>query len=415
MWYISAMADTLKPLIFSLLDTPAVGGAEHYLLDQLLHLAKIGHPIAVATNHPQVKTMYLQAFHQAGLDEAAVIDAPYRLDAIGNWKGLIKFFLASPAALWWCWKTLHRLRQHYGQVICYWPGWTDRLLFSPIARQLSCYLVWIEIGPLEPLFRRNFGFPKALHRSVRHTPHQIVTTSDWTKKSMIKTGLLAAEHMTLIYPGLEAVTNFELSDWQKKGKAWLFKHQVHQPVISWVGRLAQENELELLLQALSKISEKPDTTVPSLVVIGDGPERDAYENMAVKLGLSAIVTFTGFVSEEEKRAIVAASQLFVFTRAWDLDGFGMTSIEAMNLAVPTITSRFGPQLEIMADQKEGSVGWYFAPHDSDDLAKMISQVLSLSSSTRTLIGKNGQKLVKAKFSQKRALELVTQVIKQAQF
>lgn len=395
-----------QPVIFSLLDSPAFGGAEQYLWAHLEHLNRQGHPVVVASNNQQVKTIFHARIKQLRLSNFHVIEAPYLLDAIGNWKGLIKFFWALPGALWWCWHQLRHLKKVHNSVICYWAGFTDRLVFSPLAEWLGCRLIWIEIGPLEPTFAKNWGFPRWLYRQVHQLPDHLVTTSLFTKKSMVRAGL-PANQITLIYPNVTWPSTPQRTNWRRQGRAWLAEHRLStKTVVAWVGRLARENELEVLLQAVAQLKQQATLGKIHVVVIGDGPERDYYQHLATHLGIKDHLTWAGFVSETEKYSLLAASDLFVFTRAWELDGFGMTTIEAMSVGLPVITSRFGPQLEVVDGQSNGLL---FTPHTAKSLAKQLKLLATDSQLRRRFSAQNRQTL--HPFLAKASLAKLDQVIK----
>ena len=119
-----------KISIFSILDSPALGGAEQYLLSNLEFLSQQGFNITLATYNQKIKAEYQKKFN--------LINLPYRLDLIGDIKGLIKFFIQAPLAILWLIKVLLKLKNKYQQVIIYTPGFTERLVFSPFL--LSCLL-----------------------------------------------------------------------------------------------------------------------------------------------------------------------------------------------------------------------------------------------------------------------------------
>jgi glycosyltransferase involved in cell wall biosynthesis len=401
-----------KGLIFSILDTPAFGGAEQYLLQQLIFLNQQGYPVAVTTNHQQVAEIYQRAGKEHGLENWQILPGPYRLDAIGNWKGLLKFVVSLPWAMSWFYWQLRQLRRQSptGQVICYFPGFSDRLVFSPIVKWLRQPLIWIEIGPLEPTFTKNWGFPKWLYRRVQHLPDLLVTTSDFTRRSMIKTGQLAAAKITLVYPSITPWSSPQLKKFKTQGQIWRRKHHLQKTLlIGWVGRLARENQLELLLEALARrVSTTSKLKQPlNLVIVGDGPERGFYQEMVTALGLEKFATFTGFVSETEKASIISSCDFFVFTRSWTLDGFGMTTIEAMSLGVPIINPAFGAQVEII---EEGKSGLHFVSNDVADLQKQILK-LANSKTLRLKLGEQGRRRVMAIFQHQLQNKKLLSVIK----
>jgi glycosyltransferase involved in cell wall biosynthesis len=104
--------------------------------------------------------------------------------------------------------------------------------------------------------------------------------------------------------------------------------------------------------------------------------------------------------------MLSASTAFIFPRAWELDGFGMTTIEAMALGVPIVTTNFGPQIEIV---KDGIDGFRYKPHDSNDLAKKLEQIVTLSAAKRNSMKKASLERVKAfadNISHQKMLEII---------
>lgn|GEM_PF-1625302 len=395
-----------QPIIFSLLDTPAFGGAEQYLLAHLFYLSNHGYSVTLATNCAAVKervtkqNQLLRGQKQLGI---SCINAPYRLDAIGNWKGLLKYFAALPWSIFWLIKTVSIHKQD-GQVIALLPGFSDRLSFSPFLRMLGCIVLWIEIGPLEPTFRKNWGFPKVLYRLTQWSAHQFVTTSRFTLQSMISVGKIALQDITLVYPGISPVSPSQLKKYQAAGKLLRQQHQLQKKrIVAFTGRLASENQVELVIQAMAKIlNQCTSQKKPQLLIIGDGPEKEQYQQLVQKLGISNQVTFTGFISETEKFAWLATCDVFVFTRAWSLDGFGMTTIEAMSVKLPVITPAFGPQLEIVTNNLNGV---QFQPNNFHDLAQKISQLLH-QTALRHKLALNGYNHVQQTFNQQQQLKLM---------
>ncbi len=383
-----------RPLIFSLLDTPAFGGAEQYMASNLKYFAEQGFSVVLATNNPKVATEIQKRVKHLPKKSFRIITAPYLLDAIGNWKGLIKFFIAAPTACVWLWRTLSQLKQK-NDVVCVLPGFSDRLLFSPFMKLLKLPVIWIEIGPLEPTFAKNWGFPRLLYRLTQHFPDHFITTSLYTLQSMIRAGQIDKKKITLVYPGTPLFSSSQKAKFAQLGQKWRTqRHLQKETLVAWIGRLAQENQLELLLNAFKEISEKRRDI--KLVVIGDGPEKEHYQIMAYELDILPHVIFTGFVTEQEKYSILATSDVFVFTRSWELDGFGMTTIEAMSLGLPVITPQFGPQQEII---EEGKSGIHFEPNIATNLAEKLKYLIE-HPQKRKMLSKNAEERVEL-FSEKR--------------
>jgi L-malate glycosyltransferase len=113
-----------------------------------------------------------------------------------------------------------------------------------------------------------------------------------------------------------------------------------------VGRLVRRKDYPTLLQAFRGLEE--DT---SLLILGDGPERDNLRRMAQRLGIGDRVELRGFVSEEQKFQILSNSDLFALVSLHE--GFGVVYLEAMYCGLPIIAADEGGQVDLLADGESG--------------------------------------------------------------
>jgi N-acetyl-alpha-D-glucosaminyl L-malate synthase BshA len=98
-----------------------------------------------------------------------------------------------------------------------------------------------------------------------------------------------------------------------------------------------------------------------LILVGDGPERDAIERQAREAGLHGRVIFVG----EERDLVRRLSVSDVFLQPSNQESFGLAALEAMACEVPVIASRVGGLPEIVID---GVTGYACAPDDAEQMA-----------------------------------------------
>lgn len=96
--------------------------------------------------------------------------------------------------------------------------------------------------------------------------------------------------------------------------------------IIFVGRLATEKNIEFLLNAERKMIEKKIFNT-KLLIVGDGPEKEKYINIARKLNIFDKVIFTGKIKQEEIQYYYQCADAFV--TASNSETQGLTVIEAM--------------------------------------------------------------------------------------
>lgn len=374
-----------NPVIVSFLDSPAYGGAEEYLLSNLVFLAKI-YPVVLATNNQYVLD------HSHNFEPIQLIKAPYRLDIIGNWKGLVKFFWDGPRSLLWLVKLHRRLVAQYSRVVVLTPGFSDRLLFTPVLKLWGDAIIWLEYGPIGQVLTRNFGLPKMVYTIAQHFVDKVITISAYSQNSLLTNSQLTTNQVTVVHPGTPNISDQQLRQLRQRGQAWRTQHGLtNEPLICFVGRLADEKEIEVLLNAFAKL-EHPQV---HLVIVGDGPSKKRYQQQTQQLNIAQKVIFTGFIPATEKRAILATSQVFVFPSAWELEGFGMTTIEAMMTECAVVTTGFGPQAEIITDH---ATGLHFKPHNSRHLATQLKLLLH-NGRLRQKLAKRARQFAQKKFNQ----------------
>jgi len=96
-------------------------------------------------------------------------------------------------------------------------------------------------------------------------------------------------------------------------------------VLLFVGRLAEEKNVEFLIHSQSELVKKHKNI--KLIIVGDGPDKEKYENYAKELGLDGNVIFTGKVAWQDMPIYYHIAD--IFTTASKTETQGLTIIEAM--------------------------------------------------------------------------------------
>ncbi|WP_044639763.1 glycosyltransferase [Risungbinella massiliensis] len=90
-----------------------------------------------------------------------------------------------------------------------------------------------------------------------------------------------------------------------------------------------------------------------LYIMGDGEERDKYEEMVAQLNISKEVHFLGHVSNRE--VANKLQELDVFILPSHQDSFGVAALEAQAAGVPVAVHRVGGLPEVVLDQTTGLI------------------------------------------------------------
>ncbi|NBC47990.1 MAG: glycosyltransferase [Gammaproteobacteria bacterium] len=138
------------------------------------------------------------------------------------------------------------------------------------------------------------------------------------------------------------------------------------PVILGAGRLAAQKDFATLIQAFAGLEHNPPAR---LLILGEGPDRDALLKLATELDVADRVALPGFVPNP--RTHMAAAALFVLSSRWE--GFGNVLVEAMAMGTPVVATDCpsGPN-EILND---GRFGQLVAVGDRRALRDAIAETL----------------------------------------
>lgn len=122
------------------------------------------------------------------------------------------------------------------------------------------------------------------------------------------------------------------------------------PLLLTVSRMAQEKNIEFLLESLALMKEyykKPFR----MLMVGDGPDREALEKKCAKLGLADHVTFTGAVPNDKIAPYFKAADLFLFASKTETQG--IVILEAFAGKTPVIAVRASGVEDLVEDGRNG--------------------------------------------------------------
>ncbi|MCX7791155.1 MAG: glycosyltransferase family 1 protein [Chloroflexaceae bacterium] len=140
-------------------------------------------------------------------------------------------------------------------------------------------------------------------------------------------------------------------------------------VLLYVGRLAPEKRLELLVEAL------PHLANTRLVLVGDGPARPTLERRLS----GAPAHFTGYLRGDDLATAYASADVFVFPS--DTETFGQVIQEAMASGLPVVAARAGGAIDLV---RPGETGALFTPGNVTDLCGRVREVLEAPDRVRAM-------------------------------
>ena len=138
------------------------------------------------------------------------------------------------------------------------------------------------------------------------------------------------------------------------------------PLVVSVGRLVPVKRFDRLIRAVAEVRQHHPGT--ELVIVGEGYERPALDDVARALGGEDWVRFAGRVSDQEL--------IDLYRRAWVVasasvrEGWGMTLTEAAACGTPAVVTRIGGHVDAVDEGTSGLLA-----DDERDLVAQIGRVV----------------------------------------
>ncbi len=227
-------------------------------------------------------------------------------------------------------------------------------------------------GRTAPRFRWTYGPNFWLERRAYESAAQVVTWSEWARKSVIEDYKIDAKKVKAIYPGVNVTRLTPPDDSQREP-------QKRFNILFVGGDFERKGGHDVLDVFLQEFSEKADlhlaTTAP---VTCSHPHVHIHNN----------------VKAYTPEWLKLYRQADVFVMPTYSEAFGYVFIEAMSAGLPVIATRINAIPEIVS---HGDTGFLIQPGDRRDLAEKI-RILMEDSSLIDQMGVKARQIVEHKFN-----------------
>ena len=154
-----------------------------------------------------------------------------------------------------------------------------------------------------------------------------------------------------------------------RGPAPALAQSLSRPIIPYIGQLTVRKCYDMVIEAMPAVVER--FPAASFVFVTHNPEQRAnLQRMAADHNVANNLHFLGTISEEEKLALLRASDVLPFPSRYE--GFGLPLLEGMAAGIPVISTNIPVVNEIVRDGENGLLVPY---DDSAALAQAILSVL----------------------------------------
>jgi glycogen synthase len=142
----------------------------------------------------------------------------------------------------------------------------------------------------------------------------------------------------------------------------------HERIVLYVGRLVTEKGVQVLLDAVPKVSAGYPNT--KFLIVGTGYYMDALRGQANYLGIQNQVQFLGYVTDDDLRKLYRIADIVCTPSLYE--PFGIVALEGMAANVPVVTSDTGGLRDFVEHMVTGILTY---TGDSGSLAWGLLEVL----------------------------------------
>ena len=230
----------------------------------------------------------------------------------------------------------------------------------------------------DPFRRGSFRY---VERVLARRAARVIAISEAVRRFSVEQVGLPADKVEVVHYGLDGLPGA----WSENPPLALCD-----PLLLAVCRLAPQKGLETAVRTLADLPEA------TLLVLGEGPEREALETLASSLGVRERLLLPGRVGDVA--ALYRRAAVVVHPARWE--GFGLAMLEAMLAAKPVVAARAGSAPELVAD---GETGLLVPVDDAGALAGALGALLA-DPARKESMGRAGLERARSEFSVARMAE-----------
>lgn len=229
------------------------------------------------------------------------------------------------------------------------------------------------------------GQKRKLMRVLKNAD-RVVYINEVTKQSLLNLGV-TEKQLVKIWPGVDDA--YFAKPTEEQSAQVLKKYAVKKPYILCVSRLIKRKGIDVLIEAFAALDQIKHTSV-QLVIVGDGPERQALQELVERNMMNKSISFLGQVPDADLPALYASAEFFALTPRpldGDFEGFGIVYLEAAAAGLPVIAAKTGGASEAVVHKETGLV----VQPDSVPAVKEALEYLLTKSDEPKRLGDQGRK------------------------
>jgi len=260
--------------------------------------------------------------------------------------------------------------------------------YSLVARRLCRRprVLFMEHGRAFPDYPRRKRI--VANRLLLERRDRVAAVGDAVRKALVDNEGIASERIDVIYNGID-LAPFAAGAHLRDRTRHELGFGEREFVIVQVARLDPLKDHATAIRAFRRVWQRDSNA--RLVIVGNGPERQAIEQLVRQLGLTAVVHLLGVRGDVPR--LLAGADLCLLTSV--SEGIPLVLIEAMAAELPVVATRVGGVEEVVDHEVTGLL----APAGDDAaLAAHIAR-LAGDAALRNRLGRSGCTRAKSQFSE----------------
>ena len=253
-------------------------------------------------------------------------------------------------------------------------------------------------GYFDPL--RTQFFRETERALARHTD-RLVAVGPEVRDDLVELGVAPPEKFSVIRLGIDLESRVLTVDRRAE-----FRHLFGIPedrfVVGWIGRMTAIKRVPDILAAFKALRDRG--VEATLCLVGDGPDRDAIEQLASDLGIVRDVLLVGYQRD--------VAPYYAFFDALLLpsanEGTPVVAIEALAAERPVVATRVGGVPDVVDD---GESGFLVEVGDIEALAGRLEQ-LARDPELRARLGRTGRKRVVPRYRVERLVDDIDELYRE---
>lgn len=191
----------------------------------------------------------------------------------------------------------------------------------------------------------------------------IITPSENTKRDIVDYYKIPPGKIKVIYPGINAAHDGTKTEEIRK------KYDLPEKFILFLGTIEPRKNIIGLIEAFEMLRAKYPATAHLVIAGAPGWKNKKIFARAKASKVAGKIHFIDFVAPEDKAALYAAANIFVYPSLYE--GFGFPVLEAMSAGTPVITSNRSSLSEIV-----GSAAYLVDPTRPEQITLAMNELLT---------------------------------------